>query len=231
MLGKDDTDNLGCFVQYRIAFYVAGGQGLTRHPTISKLLRCCCRVVAVVLIWLSGSLENFFLFFDGYLQYKSKQFARATPFEVNVHPHMGVDLSGLKETLTYKPIEFLEPASALPLKWYEAHPVVGNRILCFHFEAEDDNILHLVITGNTWLYRDDLERHGIAGSRSGDGYFRFLKNIDVTSTEMCQRVLSLVDIFHKQNVRVICDPKPGEGSAVGKFLHDLASDVPQFHFA
>ena len=107
----------------------------------------------------SGSLENFFLFFDGYLQYKSKQFARATPFEVNVHPHMGVDLSGLKETLTYKPIEFLDPAAALPLKWYEAHPVVGNRILCFHFEAEDDNILHLVITGNTWLYRDDLERH------------------------------------------------------------------------
>ena len=159
MLGKDDTDNLGCFVQYRIAFYVAGGQGLTRHPTISKLLRCCCRVVVVVLIWFSGSLENFFLFFDGYLQYKSKQFARATPFEVNVHPHMGVDLSGLKETLTYKPIEFLDPAAALPLKWYEAHPVVGNRILCFHFEAEDDNILHLVITGNTWLYRDDLERH------------------------------------------------------------------------
>ena len=72
---------------------------------------------------------------------------------------MGVDLSGLKETLTYKPVEFLDPASALPLKWYEAHPVVGNRILCFHFEAEDDNILHLVITGNTWLYRDDLERH------------------------------------------------------------------------
>ena len=70
-----------------------------------------------------------------------------------------MDLSGLKETLTYKPIEFLDPAAALPLKWYEAHPVVGNRILCFHFEAEDDNILHLVITGNTWLYRDDLERH------------------------------------------------------------------------
>ena len=89
---------------------------------------------------------------DGYLQYKSKQFARAAPFEVYVHPHVGVDLSGLKEALTYRPIEFLDPAAALPLKWYEAHPVVGNRILCFHFEAEDDNILHLVITGNTWLY-------------------------------------------------------------------------------
>ena len=28
MTGKDDTDSLGCFVQYRIAFYVAGGLGL-----------------------------------------------------------------------------------------------------------------------------------------------------------------------------------------------------------
>ena len=65
----------------------------------------------------------------------------------------------------------------------------------------------------------------------GTGNSASSKNIDVTNTEMCQQVLSLVDIFHKQNVRVICDPKPGEGSAVGKFLHDLASDVPQFHFA
>ena len=51
MTGKDDTDSLGCFVQYRIGFYVAGDL---------------------------GSLVNFFLFFDGYLAFKAKQFARAT---------------------------------------------------------------------------------------------------------------------------------------------------------
>ena len=51
MTGKDDTDSLGCFVQYRIGFYVAGDV---------------------------GSLVNFFLFFDGYLAFKAKQFARAT---------------------------------------------------------------------------------------------------------------------------------------------------------
>ena len=74
-------------------------------------------------------------------------------------------------------------------------------------------------------------RHGIAGSRSGGEYFRFLKHIDVNNAEMCQQLLSLVDIFHKQNVRAICDPKPEAGSAVGKFLDDLASDVPPLHFA
>ena len=41
MTGKDDTDSLGCFVQYRIAWYVAGGP---------------------------AALENFFLLFDGYMQ-------------------------------------------------------------------------------------------------------------------------------------------------------------------
>ena len=53
MTGKDDTDSLGCFVQYRIAWYVAGGM---------------------------GALENFFLLFDGYMQYKQKQFARRSFF-------------------------------------------------------------------------------------------------------------------------------------------------------
>ena len=160
------------------------------------------------------------------------QFARATPFEVNIHPFLGMNLSSLEENMCYKPINFLEPAKDLPLKWCEAHPVIGNKILCFHFEPEGDNILHLVITGNTWLYRDDLEKHGIAGTRAGgEAYFRYLKNIDVTNSEMTQQVLSIVDIFKKQNVRVVCDPKPEEGSAVAKFLEEDLSEVPQFHFA
>ena len=75
-----------------------------------------------------------------------------------------------------------------------------------------------------------VSRHGVAGSRSGESYFRYLKNIDVTNTEMCQQVLSLVDIFKKQNIRVVCDPKPEEDSAVAKFIEDL-SEIPQLHFA
>ena len=168
---------------------------------------------------------------DEYLQFKSKQFARATPFEVNIHPFRGCDLSSLEENMSYKPLNFLEPTKDLPLKWFQAHPVIGNKILCFHFEPEGDNIVHLDITGNTWLYWDDLERHGVAGSRGGESYFRYLKNIDVANSEMTQQVLSLVDIFKKQNVRVVCDPKPDEGSAVAQYLEDLSESVPQFHFA
>ena len=50
----DDPDSLGCFVQYRVAFFVAGEV---------------------------ESLANFFLLFDGYLVFKNKQLARASPFE------------------------------------------------------------------------------------------------------------------------------------------------------
>ena len=59
----------------------------------------------------------------------------------------------------------------------------------------------------------------------------YLKNIDVTNAEMRQQVLSLIDIFKKQAVRVVCDPKAEEGSAVASFLEDDLHEVPQFHFA
>ena len=60
MTGKEDPDELECFVQYRVAFYVAGGE---------------------------SALQNFFFFLGGYRQCKSKQFAPANPFEVKIHPH------------------------------------------------------------------------------------------------------------------------------------------------
>ena len=47
---------------------------------------------------------------------------------------------------------------------------------------------------------------------------------------MKQQVLSLIDIFKKQCVRIVCDPMPEEGSAVESFLEELR-EVPQFHFA
>ena len=53
----EDPDQLGCFKQYRVAFYIAGGQ---------------------------DSLENFFALIDNYFTFKAKALARATPFEAIV---------------------------------------------------------------------------------------------------------------------------------------------------
>ena len=60
MTGKEDPESVGCFVQYRMAFYVAGGE---------------------------AALHNFFMFLDGFLEFKCKQFARANPFEVKIRPY------------------------------------------------------------------------------------------------------------------------------------------------
>ena len=146
--------------------------------------------------------------------------------------YLGVDLASLTESMSYKPLTVAEPAKDLPLKWFEAHPVIGGKILTFHIQIQDENTFGLLITGNTWMYRDDLERHGVSGSRDGERYIRFLQNVDCTNDEMKQQVLSLVDIFRKQNIRVVVAPTAAEvGSTVAAFLDDEMSALPQFHFA
>ena len=146
--------------------------------------------------------------------------------------YLGVDLASLTESMSYQPLTVAEQAKDLPLKWFEAHPVTGNKILTFHIQVQDDKTFGLLITGNTWLYRDDLERHGISGSREGERYIRYLQNVDCTNDEMKQQVLSLVDIFRKQNIRVVVEPTAAElGSTVAAFLDDEMSTLPQFHFA
>ena len=67
--------------------------------------------------------------------------------------------------MTYSPIEMHEPSKDLPLKIWQAQPVIGKRVLSLNFEPEDESTVSLVITGNTWNYRGDLEKSGIAGAR------------------------------------------------------------------
>ena len=104
--------------------------------------------------------------------------------------------------------------------------------MTFHIQIQDDKTFDLLITGNTWLFRDDLERHGVLGSRNGERYVRFLQNVDCTNDELKQQVLALVDIFRKQSIRVVVAPTPAEASStVAAFLDDEMSALPQSHFA
>ena len=104
---------------------------------------------------------------DGFLQWKSKQLARATPFEVHIYPHVSVGdgLSALGEEMSYSPIQIHEPARDLPLKFYQAHPVMGKKILCFFFEPEGERELSFVLTGNTWT----VEGNGTGCRQPGVG--------------------------------------------------------------
>ena len=92
--------------------------------------------------------------------------------------------------------------------------------------------MSLVITGNTWNFRDDLEKNGIAGARAseeGGAYYRYLKNVDVSETAGKDQILSLCDIFHKQALRVVVDPKAEPDTAVSAFLDELR-DISCLHF-
>ena len=73
MTSKEDHFGLKCFVQYRVAFYVAGKE---------------------------EALVNFFLFLDGFLEFKAKQYARANPFEVVIHPYDQIIFGSLSLSLS-----------------------------------------------------------------------------------------------------------------------------------
>ena len=128
---------------------------------------------------------------------------------------------------------------------------MGKKILCFFFEPVGASELSFVLTGNlffsgrwlfekkgvvslpegnTWTFRDDLERAGISGSRTeANGYNRFLKNVDITDPEVKQQILGIVDILHKQACRVVVDPAPEAESPVANFLNELRS-IDSLHF-
>ena len=205
LTNTEDPDSIGTFVQYRAAFYVAGEM---------------------------ESVVNFFLLLDGYFNFKARQLARATPFEVRVHPHLEINLDSLKEQMSYATIAFHEPTNDLPLKVFEAHPVNSKRVITLYFEPEDEATVSMVIVGNTWNYRDDLEKNGVPGCRPQDGgaYYRYLKQVDITDSVGKQQILCLVDIFNKQALRVVVDPAPEPEGAVAHCFDELRK-LPCLHFA
>ena len=98
------------------------------------------------------------------------------------------------------------------------------------FEPTSEEALNVVITGNTWNFRDALEAHGATGARKEDdsrAYYRYMVDVDILNDK--QKILGLFEIFHNQVVRILIDPEP-EG-AVAEFFEELKKDFPCAHFA
>ena len=135
-----DPDGVG-FVQWRVAFYVAGED---------------------------GSVLNFFNLFDDFLVWKSK--AMAKDIDTHLWPHIGIDeleQSKIEEELSYNHYTVHAPAqeSEMPLKWHEACPCIGKREATVHLTAASDTELKLIWSGNTWVFRDAMDEAGIKGRR------------------------------------------------------------------
>ena len=108
-------------------------------------------------------------------------------------------------------------------------------------QPEGEDCLSLVISGNTWNYRERLDACGVGGAyfkdpEGGKKYFRALKGVNVSDEEGQERVLQLLGdrVFNNLavRVRVACDDDAEieEGTAVADFV-DVLKQRRSCHFA
>ena len=138
---RSDPHEVG-FIQWRVAFYVAGKS--------------------------DEALKNFLFLLDDFFQMKRDAMARETPFEVVFHPHQGLDIADLEGNLAYEHYIFHKHALTLPLAIFEAQPIAGKRIVCLHLQPESPTTISILITGNTWNFKGRLDSFGIAGAYVSD---------------------------------------------------------------
>ena len=72
---------------------------------------------------------------------------------------------------------------------------------------------------------------GARATDDSNSYYRYLKDQDVTAEASKNTILSLVDLFNKQLLRVVVDPPADEDSEVAGFLQELRDEQPTMIFA
>jgi len=171
-------------------------------------------------------LPNFLLLLDGFFKYKEKQTTQ--PFQVVVHPHVGVDAS--LSDLEYKHYSLQEQKQVLPLHIFEAQPVLRKVITWLNIQIESADVISVVITGYTWPYRQRLDNIGVSGGYFGEGgdqenrkYYRVWKNIEVGDEEQAEKFMKMLgdDAFKKLCMRVTLDAQPMPETAVQTFIGKL----------
>lgn len=200
---SSDPDGAG-FVQWRSAWYVAGES----HECVDNML---------------GLIND-------WLGYKREQAAKEHPYEVRLHPHVGVQLNA--DDLENWSTE--AEAARLPLAYFEAQPPQGKRVVTLNLEADGDHI-SVLISGNTWAYRSRLDALGVPGAyhegASGEKdktYYRVLKNLHVNADK--EKIFSLLQTcFKNLALRVVVDREPESGSAAAALIQEL-QEMPQLHF-
>jgi hypothetical protein len=199
-----DPDAVG-FVQWRTAWYVAGED--------------------------HSAIDNFLGLLNDWLSYKQGQSAKELPFEVRLHPHLGIQTTAADDFENWS-VE--EQAATLPLPFFAAQPVQGKRVVSLNLECEGDNV-SVLISGNTWSYRSKLDALGVAGAyhegatEKDKTYFRVMKNLHAMSDK--GRLLDLLGkaCFKNLALRVVVDKQPEAGSAAAALIAEL-EEMPQLHF-
>ena len=151
-------------------------------------------------------------------------------------PHVGVQLT-VGEDFMYEHIEVSEPAAKLPLGVFDCQPCIGKRIVTLNIQIENEKTISVVITGNTWAFRNRLDAFGVSGgyqeSASDDRrtYYRVLKSVDLEEDAQQERVLSFVGeaVFKNLAMRVTIDGDPEPDTTTGNFVSKMR-EIPCLHF-
>ena len=199
LTNAEDPDGAGCFVHYRVALYVAGHE---------------------------EALHNAMIMLDDFFLWKQRQMARERPFDVHVHPYVGVslDTAGI-ESCNYT---FNDASIRPPLGVFQAHPVYGKRIVALHVEPLGVDVVSVLIGGRIWSYRDRLDAYDVPGVsyRPSAGvskvYYRVLQQVVVTDECQRLRVLSLFPkVFKNLAIRLSVVSAPETASPAAAFIEQL----------
>ena len=144
------------------------------------------------------------------------------------------------EKLSYKHYTLHhDKVEKMPLKWYEAQPVISKKIVVMHLQPESETCLSVLWSGNIWNYRSALDEAGVKGAyvdeeavggeNSGKRkYFRILKSID--ATEEIKRIQNVLkEVFQNLAMKVIVESEPLYDSEVAVLIEELRN-VPNLHF-
>ena len=129
-----------------------------------------------------------------------------------------------------------EAATKLPLHIFDAQPPIGKRITVLNLQLQTDSVINLVISGNTWPFRERLDAFGIRGgySETDDGkahsYFRVWKQINVAGEDAGRFMHMLGKVFNNLALRVSLDVLPAQDTHVAAFI-DTLREVPSLFFA
>ena len=186
---------------------------------------------------------NFLRLLDGWLRHTTQENARQPAQQVNLRPSTQIDLSSITKELLYNNYTLQPACNDLPLHVFEAQPVKGRKILTLNVQVEDDHVVSLILSGQTWPWRQRLDEFGIRGvyvhqeENCNDNdedvddtenvqrrYYRVLKNVAVDDAEQERRVFSLLEnVFNNVVMRVQMDDNAATNpnTAVGQFIEKL----------
>ena len=204
----EDPDGLGCFVQWRTGFYVAGSE---------------------------ESLQNFIFLLDGFFVWKEKKMARGQTYEVHVYPHLGITIN--LDGLRYEHYTLNGPTKSLPLKFFECHPCAGKRVLTLNVEPTTDHTISVVVSGNSFSYRERMDALAVPGGyhTGADGakqYFRVLKDVNASDEAERSTVFKMIgsSVLRNQAMRLAVASEPPPHSAALDFISELR-ELPCLHAA